>query len=235
LRVTNGITALGLATIIALAGISAGAAPVAATDPTPAPTDALSPTADPMPAVSPDASPSMAADPSAEPAASPSADPSAAPTPVPTDSPVPSATPVPTASASVTTVSRTTKRVDRGRLVARIALRQRWDRYVRGATGPNAFDCSGLVRYAYSRAGVGRRIGGGHSARTMLYWGRVHGLTSRHNPKIGDVAIYGNGRHAAIYIGNGRVVSALNPRLGIRITRLHALGDPFTTFIHTHI
>ena len=45
--------------------------------------------------------------------------------------------------------------------------------------------------------------------------------------------IYGNGSHAAIYIGKGRVISALNPRQGIRITRLHALRAPFTTFIHT--
>ena len=45
--------------------------------------------------------------------------------------------------------------------------------------------------------------------------------------------IYGNGSHAAIYIGNGLVISALNPRQGIRITRLHALTARFTTFIHT--
>ena len=47
--------------------------------------------------------------------------------------------------------------------------------------------------------------------------------------------IYGGGTHAAIWIGDWRVVSALNPRQGIRITRLHALGDRFTTFIHTHL
>ena len=47
--------------------------------------------------------------------------------------------------------------------------------------------------------------------------------------------IWGDGSHAAIYIGHGRVISALNPRQGIRVTRLHALGAPFTTFIHTRI
>ena len=45
--------------------------------------------------------------------------------------------------------------------------------------------------------------------------------------------IYGNGSHAAIWIGDGKVVSALNPRQGIRVTRLHALGASFTTFIRT--
>jgi len=80
-----------------------------------------------------------------------------------------------------------------------------------------------------------RHIGGGHSARGMYTWARMHGLTSRSNPQIGDIAIYGNGTHAAIYIGHGRVVSALNRRVGIRVTSLHALTAPFTTFIHTHI
>ncbi len=125
--------------------------------------------------------------------------------------------------------------VDRGLIVKKIALRQRWDRYVAGAAGPNAFDCSGLVRYVYNKAGVGRKIGGGRSARAMLTWGRMKGITSRRNPQIGDVAIWGNGRHAGIYIGRGYVISALNPRQDIRITRLHALRDPFTTFIHTGI
>ena len=106
---------------------------------------------------------------------------------------------------------------------------------MRGAIGPRAFDCSGLVRYAYRKTHVSSRLGGGHSARAMLTWGRRHHLTSRHHPRIGDVAIYGNGSHAAIYIGHGRVISALNPRQGIRITRLHALGARFTTFIHTRL
>jgi cell wall-associated NlpC family hydrolase len=218
LRVTNGLIAIGLATIIALGGSVAAAAPVTATDPSPAPTDAPAPTVEPSPT----------ADPSPEPSATP--DPSVSPDPAPSVTPDPSATVAPTTSAVVAP-----KPVDRGLLVKKIALRQRWDRYVAGAAGPNAFDCSGLVRYVYSKAGVGRKIGGGRSARAMLTWGRMKGITSRRNPQIGDVAIWGNGRHAGIYIGRGYVISALNPRQDIRITRLHALGDPFTTFIHTGI
>ena len=104
-----------------------------------------------------------------------------------------------------------------------------------GGTGPNSFDCSGLVRYAYANAGVSGKLGGGHSASAMLAWGRANGLTSRSGGRPGDVAIYGNGSHAAIYLGGGRVVSALNPSQGIRITGLNALGASFTTFIHTRI
>lgn len=119
--------------------------------------------------------------------------------------------------------------------VAQVALAQRGDRYVSGGTGPNTFDCSGLVRYAYRVAGVSGKLGGGHSAAAMYAWGKANGLTSRSNPRIGDVVIYGGGSHAGIYIGNGRIVSALNSRQGIRVTGLHALGAPFTTFIHTRI
>jgi cell wall-associated NlpC family hydrolase len=119
--------------------------------------------------------------------------------------------------------------------VVQVALAQRGDRYVSGGTGPDTFDCSGLVRYAYRVAGVSGKLGGGHSAAAMYAWGKANGLTSRSNPRIGDVVIWGSGSHAGIYIGNGRVISALNSRQGIRITGLHALGAPFTTFIHTRI
>jgi cell wall-associated NlpC family hydrolase len=118
-------------------------------------------------------------------------------------------------------------------LVAKIAISKLRGRYVFGAAGPRAFDCSGLVRYAYKKAGISSRIGGGHSARAMLIWGRIHHLTSRKNPQVGDVAVWGNGSHVGIYIGGGRVVSALNPRAGIRITRVNALTTAFTTYIHT--
>ncbi len=119
--------------------------------------------------------------------------------------------------------------------IVQIALAQIGDRYVSGGTGPDSFDCSGLVRYAYAGAGVSGKLGGGHSASAMLAWGRANGLTSRSGGRPGDVAIYGNGSHAAIYIGGGRIVSALNPSQGIRITGLNALGASFTTFIHTRI
>jgi cell wall-associated NlpC family hydrolase len=137
--------------------------------------------------------------------------------------------------ATTSSVAKPVVKPSLGARVVRIAMAQRGKRYASGSSGPRAFDCSGLVRYSYRIAGVSRRIGGGHSARGMYTWARMHGLTSRSNPQIGDIAIYGNGTHAAIYIGHGRVVSALNRRVGIRVTSLHALTAPFTTFIHTHI
>jgi len=199
---TNRLLAIGLATVVALAGISTQPAPVAAADPipTPAPTEPA-PTTDPIP--------------------------------TPTETPAPA--PTPTLSLATVTASPPVIKPYLGARVVRIALAQRGKRYSRGSVGPRAFDCSGLVRYAYRRGGVSSHIGGGQSARTMLRWGRIHHLTSRSNPRVGDIVIYGNGTHAAIYIGHGRVISALNRRQGIRITGLHALRAPFTTFIHTHL
>jgi cell wall-associated NlpC family hydrolase len=157
--------------------------------------------------------------------------------PVPTPSPSPTPTPVATltatATATTTTVASTTLTV-RQRIV-RIALRQRYDRYVAGGIGPDAFDCSGLVRYVYRQAGVSRKLGGGHSARMMYLWGLRNHLTSRLHPRLGDVAVWGRGSHVGIYIGNGKAISALNPRQDIRITGIHALGATFTTFIHPRL
>ena len=221
----NGLRAIALATLVAISGVSAFVAPVAATDPSPTPTPAVTPS--PTPALA-SPTPTQTADP-----ATPTADP-ATPTPTPTVVPVPiTTTPAPAAIAPVTVAPAA--RPNLAAKVVRIAMAQRGKRYVFGASGPRAFDCSGLVRYVYRMAGVSSRIGGGHSARGMLIWARRHHLASRSNPQIGDVVVYGNGSHVAIYIGRGLVISALNPRQGVRVTRLHALRAPVTAIIHTHL
>lgn len=99
------------------------------------------------------------------------------------------------------------------------------------AEGPRAFDCSGLVVYAFDRAGVAGRIGGGHSALGMWRWFAARGKASRGAPQPGDLVIYGRGSHVGIYIGRGRVVSTLAN--GVRITGVYALHSGFTTFLHT--
>ncbi len=99
------------------------------------------------------------------------------------------------------------------------------------AEGPNAFDCSGLVLYAFQHAGYGDRIGGGHSALGMYRWFAARGLASRTNPQVGDLVIYGGGSHVGIYIGDGRVISTLVR--GVRIHGVYALHGRFTAFLHT--
>jgi hypothetical protein len=140
-----------------------------------------------------------------------------------------STTPAP---AAATTAASAAAPAD---LVVGIALAQRGKRYAYGATGPSAFDCSGLVTYAYRRAGLAGHLGGGRSGYAMYRWFLARGLASTSSPQIGDIVVYGGGSHVGIYIGGGREISALNGRQGIRVTGVHALGQRFTAYLHTNL
>ena len=117
--------------------------------------------------------------------------------------------------------------------VIAIAKAQLGDPWRYGATGPNAFDCSGLVTYAFRHAGQLARIGGGgyRSASSLYAYFSRRGLASRHGGREGDLVIYGGGAHVGIYLGNGRVISTL--RSGVRIHGLYAVYSGFTAFLHT--
>ena len=110
----------------------------------------------------------------------------------------------------------------RGATVASIALRYVGYRYAYGGASPRGFDCSGLVMYVYSRVGV--RLP--HSARMQFSsrYGTI--IRSRSALRAGDIVFFANtaGRgitHAAIYVGNGRMVSANNPRQGVRLENIN--------------
>ena len=105
---------------------------------------------------------------------------------------------------------------------ARIALRYVGYRYVYAGASPRGFDCSGLVQYVYGRVGV--RLP--HSSRMQFSsrYGTI--IRSRSVLRAGDVVFFANtaGRgitHAAIYVGNGRMVSANNPRQGVRLENIN--------------
>lgn len=126
----------------------------------------------------------------------------------------------------------TPNRTEAQQIIA-IAKRQLGDHWRAGAMGPGSFDCSGLVIYAYRKAGDGRVLRYGHlrSARSLYAYFRAHGKASRSNPKLGDLVIWGGGVHIGIYIGNGKAISTLNS--GVRIHRVHAVTARFTTYLHT--
>ncbi len=116
--------------------------------------------------------------------------------------------------------------------VIAVAVAQRGRPWAYGASGPRAFDCSGLVLYAFGRTHQLGAIGNGRyrGGSAMLRWARAHHLTTA-RPQRGDIAVWGGGSHVGIYIGNGRVVSTLVS--GVRVTGVRALTTPFTTFIRT--
>ncbi|SDE94733.1 Cell wall-associated hydrolase, NlpC family [Blastococcus fimeti] len=82
------------------------------------------------------------------------------------------------------------------------ALAQVGDRYVWGAGGPDAFDCSGLTSYAYRAAGISLP----HSSRSQSQMGRP---VSKGELQPGDlIFFYSPVSHVAMYIGNGKMVHA---------------------------
>lgn len=102
-------------------------------------------------------------------------------------------------------------------VAVRYALAQVGKRYVYGASGPNAFDCSGLTMAAWGAAGVGLSHYSGAQWREGTH-------VSESELKPGDLVFYYRGlSHVGMYIGNGMVVNALNPSSGVRISSLHSM------------
>lgn len=81
--------------------------------------------------------------------------------------------------------------------------------YVWAAEGPSAFDCSGLVVAAYRSAGVSLP----HSSLTLSGMGTS---VSRSSLRPGDLIFwYSPVHHVAIYEGNGIMIHAQNPSVGV--------------------
>jgi hypothetical protein len=92
--------------------------------------------------------------------------------------------------------------------------------YVFGAEGPKKFDCSGLVYWVFKEAGELPRIGGARmGARSYMRWFVARGRWSKDesDAQPGDLVVWGDGHHIGVYIGPNRAVSALNPKLGVRV------------------
>ncbi|MQS06636.1 glycoside hydrolase [Streptomyces sp. IF17] len=83
--------------------------------------------------------------------------------------------------------------------------------YSMGATGPNAWDCSGLTGAAYAAAGISLP----RTSQAQSGMG-THIPVSQAQP--GDLLYWGgagSAYHVAIYVGNGRFVGAQNPSTGV--------------------
>jgi len=90
--------------------------------------------------------------------------------------------------------------------------------YVFSGTSPRGWDCSGLVRWTYERFGIELP----HSANAQGHIG-----TRVSKPKLGDIVVFAyNGStsfyHAAIYIGNGKIINA---HRGLNSTIIQPLTD----------
>ncbi|MEY3734187.1 MAG: hypothetical protein RL347_1546 [Actinomycetota bacterium] len=101
------------------------------------------------------------------------------------------------------------------------ALDQIGDAYGSGGEGPNVFDCSGLVVYAWRSVGVELT----HYSRAQY---KATERISLKEARPGDLAFYfeNGAHHVAIYIGDGKVVHASD--YGIGVVKGTVKGTPWT-------
>lgn len=97
------------------------------------------------------------------------------------------------------------------------ALAQVGDPYVWGAVGPDSFDCSGFTMAAWAQAGVslphnsGAQMGSGTPVSTDALM-------------PGDLVFYYSPvSHVGIYVGDGQIVHAGNPAIGVTTAPLHQM------------
>lgn len=130
-------------------------------------------------------------------------------------------------SAAAAAASRSEQRasipqVDLGKMtgtgaeLASFSLKFQGYPYVGGGNTPAGWDCSGFVQYVFSQFGISLPRTSGAQATVGTP------VASLADAKPGD--ILANGTHAAIYIGNGQVMNAMNPVQGTAISNVSVFG-----------
>ena len=127
--------------------------------------------------------------------------------------------PLQTQTVQAASQSKTEKR----NAVVQLAKEQVGKSYVYGATGPSAFDCSGLARYVYKKA----------AKKTLprTTYGQVTKgkKVSLSHLKKGDLLFWGSASapyHVGIYVGDGQYVHAATPSQGVRKQAISAYFYP---------
>lgn len=87
--------------------------------------------------------------------------------------------------------------------------------YVWGGHSYRSWDCAGFVSYVYGQSGI--------SLDSYTY-SMKNQLVQTTTPKPGDVVFANGFSHVGIYLGNGKMVSALNPAQGTTVTSVDGGG-----------
>lgn len=124
-------------------------------------------------------------------------------------------------AAATTTAAAPSGGSSRAQQASSAALSKVGSRYSWGNSGPNVFDCSGLTAWAYRQVGINLP----RSSRAQAGMG-TH--VNKSDLRPGDLVFYYSPvSHVAIYVGNGRIVDAANPRTGVRTASLNSM--PYNT------
>lgn len=131
----------------------------------------------------------------------------------PRSTPPPAPAPAPTPAAT-----------SAGQIAVNEALAQVGKPYQWAGAGPNAFDCSGLVMFSWSHAGVSLPH---YSVAQYQDTARI----GESQLRPGDLVFYDNGSgaqpgHVTIYVGNGQVVTADSPGTYVKVVPLDWDGTP---------
>jgi cell wall-associated NlpC family hydrolase len=127
-------------------------------------------------------------------------------------------------TAAATTASTSASTLTPAQIAARVKAIKRWRAvelaktklnasYVAGRVGPNAFDCSGftlfIAKYAFGKSLP-------HYSKAQFNSGvRVQ----KRYLKPGDLVFFfrGGAHHVGLYVGNGKMIHAANPRADVRV------------------
>ncbi|MBD2765117.1 C40 family peptidase [Kocuria sp. cx-455] len=94
--------------------------------------------------------------------------------------------------------------------------------YVLGGTDFKSWDCSGFTQWVYAQNGIDL---------PRVSWAQIAAGTPTSNPQPGDLVSQNGGGHVGIYIGNGQMISALNPSQGTAVHSVNAMQlDGYYTF-----
>lgn len=108
---------------------------------------------------------------------------------------------------------------DIGVAIANYALSKQGSPYVYGASGPNSFDCSGLIYWAHKQAGVN------FNRPTAAGLSGMGKAVSYSNLQAGDIITFKTDpsyvSHAGIYIGGGKMVHAPVPGQTVQVANLN--------------
>lgn len=131
--------------------------------------------------------------------------------------------------------------VDEQALVVSLAEAQIGKSFRLGMQGPTRFDCSGLVHWVYSQAGLLDRVGGERFVAQEYYlWGRERGLLTRENPRVGDLVLWKYAwsrriKHMGIYVGvnvRGKHLAISALTVGVMRHRVDRISIPFFSYVH---
>ena len=98
--------------------------------------------------------------------------------------------------------------------LVKFARKQIGDPYRAGHSGPNAFDCSGLVRYVYQKI-TGKMLP--HYSKAQ--YSQVTKV-NKSNAQPGDLVFFfqQGAHHVGIYIGNGKMIDAPGAGKSVRVS-----------------